>query len=188
MRTLKELSKHVKEVKQAHDAAVSKCAADLAEAQAELEKARADVAKAIDEGAAKSFADAKAAEEYWHDRTEHLREKAILQPFSVAEYNALIDEVDAAVKAENAPLYARMWELVDEWRGIVKRLLVNAEKAKGIGIDLLNTLPDSERTGAAIAKYKRPFAAAVSSKITTLFNPNNAGGAVEALPARKVVK
>ena len=141
MRNLDELIKAVKEAVQEHSADAAALGTEYREAVAARDKAAADQQRAIVSGDQEAHAAACAAEKYQNDRAHILYGKKTAPHFTPQEHNALVAEINQAVRAENAPLLDHLWELIDEWNTTVAQLSHNQMRAYNMGNTLLSLIP-----------------------------------------------
>lgn len=172
MRTLAELLNLAKQANAEHASDVNKLAQECKEAQEALNKAKEAASAAVSSGNQKEYAEAKKDEAFWNERSSLIRKKQLAPHFTPEQHNAIIDDVNAALRAENRPLYQHLWELIDEWNETIKQLNANQHTAYRIGATLRSILPDNEKTGRSLARWNDPMGGMeISHSISKVFNP-----------------
>lgn len=172
MRTLDELLEVAKNAQAEYELRVEQARkAYQAELEA-VEQAKKEAEAAIAAGDREAHASAAKEEEFHKKRASLMYKQTVSPYFTNADFNALVNEINSACRTEQRPLYQRLFEITQEWNGIVGEIEKLAEKAAAADRHMSKTgIPTS---GMASAAWHHVGGNGVNSDISHVFKLGSA--------------
>lgn len=139
MRTLDELYQIAKEAEERYASMVSDAEMNLDEAKKAVAEAEKKAAAALACGDSEAYTKANHDAEYNRRRAVSLSSRIVEPLHTPKEHNAIIDEINNVVWAEERECYKRLHELRQEWEAVVSDLRRLGGRVRRIDAMLFNT-------------------------------------------------